>query len=255
MPGPAFRHCLVEEEAAGLRSQRARLESWLVSLLLQGGIVAALVLLPLVATGELPLQRFAEPVYIPLGSPQGQPGAAPPAKGPVATGERPKFNPEDLIFQPPRVPEGIIPDAGGDAPPSAGYSGAGEGSGERWGIPGGVDLLVPDGAGPVPPIPPQPKPRERITVGGVVQAALLVHRVNPVYPPLMKQIGREGTVVLRAIIGADGTVRALEVERGERAFARAAVDAVRQWRYRPTLLNGTPVEVETTITVIFTLRR
>jgi protein TonB len=86
-----------------------------------------------------------------------------------------------------------------------------------------------------------------------VKEALLIHRVEPHYPALARQMRLEGTVRLHAIIGIDGAVRELEVESGHPLLARAAREAVLQWRYRPTRLNGEPVEVETTIEVIFEL--
>ena len=88
-----------------------------------------------------------------------------------------------------------------------------------------------------------------------VQHALLVRRVQPSYPILARQAGVEGTVRLHAVIGRDGTIRELEVLSGHPLLVSAARDAVREWRYQPTLLNGEPVEVETYITVVFQLRR
>lgn len=88
-----------------------------------------------------------------------------------------------------------------------------------------------------------------------VQQALLVRRVQPSYPILAKQAGVEGTVRLHAVIGRDGVIRELEVLSGHPLLVNAARDAVREWRYQPTLLNGEPVEVETYITVVFQLRR
>jgi protein TonB len=88
---------------------------------------------------------------------------------------------------------------------------------------------------------------------GVVQAQL-VTRIEPRYPPLALQMRQAGIVVLHAIISRDGRISALEVVSGSPFFVQAALDAVRQWRYRPTLLNGEPVEVETTITVEFRLQ-
>lgn len=81
----------------------------------------------------------------------------------------------------------------------------------------------------------------------------LVRQVQPRYPEIARTIHLSGTVRLEAIIGIDGTVRSLNLLNGNPILARAAVDAVRQWRYRPTLLNGAPVEVETYITVNFVL--
>jgi protein TonB len=83
---------------------------------------------------------------------------------------------------------------------------------------------------------------------------MLIQRVEPIYPPLAWQIHREGHVELRAIIATDGTIQSLQVISGDPLFLQSAVDAVRQWRYHPTILNGQPIEVETYITVIYTLQ-
>lgn len=86
-----------------------------------------------------------------------------------------------------------------------------------------------------------------------MQAAKLIHQVLPQYPLEAKAARLEGDVLLHAIIGKDGSVRDLGLIEGHCWLARSALDAVRQWQYSPTLLEGQPVEVETTITVIFTL--
>ena len=84
-------------------------------------------------------------------------------------------------------------------------------------------------------------------------AAMLLRRVDPVYPTIAKTAHISGVVHLHAIISKDGTIRELEVVDGSPWLAQAALAAVRQWRYRPTLLSGEPVEVDTNITVLFTL--
>ena len=84
----------------------------------------------------------------------------------------------------------------------------------------------------------------------MVEAQLISH-IEPRYPALALQSRLQGTVHLRAIISRDGQIMSLEVIRGHPLLVQAALDAVRQWRYRPTLLNGEPVEVETSITVNF----
>ncbi|HXW55598.1 MAG TPA: TonB family protein [Candidatus Cybelea sp.] len=94
---------------------------------------------------------------------------------------------------------------------------------------------------------------QRIRVGGSVQQANLLHQVLPVYPLIAKTAHIEGTVVLHTIIGKDGAVQTLQFVSGPPLLMRAAMDAVRQWIYKPTLLNGEPVEVDTTIDVVFTL--
>jgi TonB family protein len=96
---------------------------------------------------------------------------------------------------------------------------------------------------------------KRILIGGNVQAARLVKRVQPTYPTVAREEHLSGTVKLHAIIGIDGSVQSLRVWSGRCSLARASVDAVRQWRYQPTLLNGNPVEIDTQIDVIFSLQR
>ena len=93
----------------------------------------------------------------------------------------------------------------------------------------------------------------RIKQGGNVTAASIISQARPVYPPLARQARIQGNVVLHVIIDKDGNVEQIEVVSGHPLLVQAAVDAVRQWRYKQTLLNGTPVEVDTTITVTFTM--
>jgi periplasmic protein TonB len=92
-----------------------------------------------------------------------------------------------------------------------------------------------------------------LAAGSQAMEAFLLHRVQPEYPPLAREVGVQGTVVLSAIIGKDGTIENLHVLSGHPMLVRAALDAVEQWRYRPYLLNGEAVEVETRITVNFVL--
>jgi TonB family protein len=94
---------------------------------------------------------------------------------------------------------------------------------------------------------------DSIRVSAGVVAGLLISKVNPVYPPDAKAAGMQGSVVLRAMIGKDGTVEALQVVSGLPALTPSALDAVKQWTYKPYLLNGQPVEVDTTITVNYSL--
>ena len=95
----------------------------------------------------------------------------------------------------------------------------------------------------------------RVRFGGNIQAAKLLEKVQPVYPEAAKVAGVEGTVILHAIIGMDGSTLELQVMNSEvdPELARAAAEAVSKWRYSPTLLNGEPIEVDTTITVNFKL--
>ena len=102
---------------------------------------------------------------------------------------------------------------------------------------------------------PVSTPVKRIRVASRVAEANLIHDVAPQYPPEAGRARVEGTVVLMAVIGKDGSVEDVRVESGLPLLAQAAIDAVRQWRYRPYLLNGEPVEVASRITINFTLSR
>jgi len=124
------------------------------------------------------------------------------------------------------------------------------------GVLGGIIGSVPTNLPPPPPPPPAVKKEvtpQRIKVGGNVQQAMLISQPRPTYPPLAKQARIQGVVELNAVIGKDGTVQNLSVVKGHPLLVNAALEAVKQWRYKPTLLNGEPVEVQTTIDVNFTL--
>jgi TonB family protein len=120
-------------------------------------------------------------------------------------------------------------------------------------------LTVTDNAPPPPPPPPGSamagSPPERIKVGGNVQSMMIVSKVPPVYPELAKSARVSGVVRLAAVIAKDGTMQELHSLGGPALLIQAAMDAVRQWVYRPTFLNGQPVTVETTIDVNFTLNQ
>jgi TonB family protein len=126
----------------------------------------------------------------------------------------------------------------------AGGSGGGVKEGVRGGTAGGVASGV-------------PRKTIRIRIGGEVQAAKVLEKVQPVYPDKARIAGIDGTVILHAVIGMDGRPYSLEVMNNQidTDLARAAVEAVSKWHYQPTLLNGDPVEVDTTIKVIFTLAK
>jgi TonB family protein len=128
----------------------------------------------------------------------------------------------------------------------------GQGAGVGGGVPGGVPGGVVGGViGPVQIMDPN-RPK-RITVGGQVQESQIVNKVQPIYPPLAKQARIQGTVRFNVVIGPEGNVLSSNVISGHPLLVEAASDAVRQWRYRPTLLNGQPVEVATIVDVNFTL--
>jgi len=122
-------------------------------------------------------------------------------------------------------------------------------------LPTGSSATLPRFEAPRPATPDVVKPAETpVLVGGDVQAAKAIRRVLPVYPQPARQLRISGTVHLLGIIAKDGTIQRLQVLSGHPLLRQAAIDAVSQWIYRPTVLNGQPVEVEAPIDVIFTLR-
>ena len=102
---------------------------------------------------------------------------------------------------------------------------------------------------------PEPAPAKRMRVAARVAEANLVHDVAPIYPPEAGRERIEGSVVLLAVIGKDGTVQDVRVESGLPVLAQAAINAVKQWRYKPYLIDGEPVEIDSRITINFTLSR
>jgi TonB family protein len=105
-----------------------------------------------------------------------------------------------------------------------------------------------------PTAPAHVAPPTRIRVSSGVMHGLLIHKVVPSYPSQALQVHLQGTVVLKAVISKEGTIEALQVISGDPLLTRAAIDAVKQWRYRPYILNGEPVEVDTTVEVGFWLQ-
>ena len=140
----------------------------------------------------------------------------------------------------------------GPAAPDIGVPAGSETRGDD-GIPG---LIGATGTASVPPPALEPKKvsdTSPIRVGGHAEEANLIHKVMPVYPPLAKSARVQGSVEFTALISKEGAIEDLQVVHGHPLLIGAAKDAVLQWRYRPTMLNGSPVEVVTAITVNFTL--
>jgi protein TonB len=105
-----------------------------------------------------------------------------------------------------------------------------------------------------PPPPPKPVKREALRVGGNVQESKLIRKVEPVYPELAKRARVSGVVILVVTVDEEGNVTDVKVNKGHALLNEAAVNAVRQWKYSPTTLNGEPVPVIATVTVIFNLK-
>jgi periplasmic protein TonB len=222
----------------------------ILSMIFQTAFLAVLILIPLIYTEALPKTMMATMLTAP-------PPPPPPPPPPIAqiVHVKPQVHLMDAgkLVTPKVIPKDIkiIKE---DAPDmsSMGMQGGvvgGVAGGQMGGVIGGVI----GGAGGAPP-PPKPT-QTRIRQGGNVTAAKLVNKVQPLYPPLARQTRISGTVRLHAIIGKNGQVEQLEVISGHPLLVQAALDAVKQWRYQATTLNGEPVEVDTTIDVIFSLNQ
>jgi protein TonB len=242
---------MFEEMVVSSPTSKKTNKPWTVALSMgiQCLLLGILVLIPLIYTEALPKAMLSTMLVAP---PPPPPPPPPPAPTQVVH-VRPQVHlmQNNQLVQPRVIPkETKIIKEEAEAPDAIGMTGGVPG-GVAGGSMGGVLGGVIGGAGGAPP-PPKPT-QTRIRQGGAVTAASLINRVQPVYPPLARQTRVSGTVRLHAIISKEGSVQQLEVLSGHPLLVQSALDAVRQWRYRPTLLNGEPVEVDTTIDVIFSL--
>jgi len=222
-----------------------------LSTLLQFFLLAILILIPLIYTEALPKAMLTTLLVAP---PPPPPPPPPPAATPVKVVKpMARLMQAGKLMAPRAIPKEVAMIKEQEIPPEVS---AGTALGVPGGVPGGQagSVLggIIGGVGSNLPPPPKEGPK-RIRVGGQVQTAKLVNKVQPIYPALAKQARIQGTVRLQAVIAKDGSVVELQVLSGHPLLVQAALDAVRQWRYQPTLLNGEPVEVVTTIDVVFTL--
>jgi len=110
-------------------------------------------------------------------------------------------------------------------------------------------------APPPPPPPPPPAPAQPVRIGGNIQAPTLIKRVEPTYPDIALVAKVTGLVILEASIGTDGTVQSVRVLRSVKFLDEAAVDAVKQWRYQPLVLNGVPTPFILSVTLNFSVKQ
>jgi len=222
-----------------------------VSFFLQILLIGLLVLLPLVFTEALPKQQLMTFLVAP---PPPPPPPPPPAAVPEVKIVKPKTSDLDngQLRTPTAIPKKVAMIKEDEPPPASGV--AGVVGGVPGGVPGGAMGGVLGGIiGNTPTVVPKAATPQRVRVSQGVSQGLLVHQVKPVYPPLARQARIQGVVVLQAVISKDGSIEGLHLVSGHPMLAPAAMDAVKQWKYKPYFLNGEPVEVETTINVNFTL--
>jgi len=239
-------------------SGQKKQQTWatLLSFLLQCFMLGILLLLPLYFTEQLPKSQLLTFLVAP------PPPPPPPPAAEQQVARIMKQIQSDLLSSgalrtPTRIPQKVQMIKEEEAPPPMPSTGGVVG-GVPGGIPGGqlggvIGGIVNSTANLsyIPKLQAVVPQRVRISQG--VTTGMLVHRVEPPYPALARSARISGSVVLKAIISKEGTIEDLTLVSGHPMLVPAAIDAVRQWRYRPYLLNGQPVEVETTITVIFTL--
>ena len=227
----------------------------LLSFGLQLLLVGVMILIPLIYTDSLPKAQLSS--FLTAPPPPPPPPPPPAATPPKVVKVIPRQFDQNRLVAPKTIPKEIAMIKEDDMPPpSAGVmGGVAGGVAGAGGVIGSIIGAVPQAAAPPPPPKPVEKPvtPQRIRVGGNVQQANLVRKVTPVYPPLAKQARIQGTVRFTAIIGKDGTIQNLQLVTGHPLLVTAAQDAVKQWVYKPTLLNGEAVEVVTQIDVNFTL--
>lgn len=252
-------------EQSVLSYGRATKRVWttLVGLTGEALLAACAVLAPLVWPQVLPR---AQAVAI---------GLLPPVPQPLPADRGPKhFEPavQDAsqivghsLIAPGRIPQkaAVILDPPAEAAAGMGVPGGLPGVGQGVAGNGLLNSILTDGARPAPPVhvadPPSVSPKppvaeiKRYREGGVVKPAVPVFRPEPKYPPMARTARVSGAVEMEAVIGIDGRMREVRVKSGNPLLVPAALEAVRQWSYQPTLLNGEPVEVVTRITVMFRL--
>lgn len=247
---PLFADSLLQYSGQRKRQTFATFLSFLVQCFMLG----ILLLIPLYFTEQLPKSQLLTFLV----APPPPPPPPPPAEAQVARIIK-QIQSEVLstggLRTPTRIPQKIMMIKEEEAPMP--ISTGGVVGGVPGGIPGGQlggvigGIVNATNLAYVPKLQPVVPQRVRISQG--VTTGLLIRKVEPMYPVLARSARISGDVVLKAIIDKEGVIQDLQLVSGHPMLVPAAIDAVRQWRYRPYLLNGQPVEVETTITVIFTL--
>jgi len=235
--------CLVDGDAEQRsRERQVRRRALAISIALQSTALMALLIIPLIGRTE----RISPTIFVPI-PPYKQHRSPAQNPHPRTDGARTVSQLRFPTNIPPTIalrdhgPTGETPDTTEVGPP--GFSDN----------PDGIQIV--DTRPAQPPVEVRGDTQKKRLVVGHIEPAMILHRVEPLYPIIPKQLGRSGKVELRAIIATDGSIQSLEVVDGDPMFFQSALNAVSQWRYRPTILNGVPVEIDTHITVIYTVQR
>ena len=238
-----FEDSLIE---SGGRLKTKRGWTTVLSFTLQVMLIGVLVLIPLLFTEALPKTQLMTFLVAPPPPPPPPPPAAAPVKV-VKQIQTDIINGQ--LRTPTKIPEKVQMIKEEEAPPPvtsmAGVVGGVPG-GQMGGVIGGIISSTPVAV-------PKVATPQRVRVSQGVTQGLLIRKIQPPYPPLARQARIQGNVVLQAEISKSGDIQNLHLISGHPMLAPAAIEAVKQWKYRPYILNGEPVEVETQITVIFSL--
>ncbi len=243
-----FEDSLIE---SGGKLKTKRGQTSVVAFLIEFMIIGVMVLIPLIFTEALPKGQM---MFL-LVAPPPPPPPPPPA---AAVVQHVKVIQTDIVNgelrTPTKIPQKVKMIQEDEVPPQMPSSGVV--GGVPGGVPGGsmngVIGSVLSATNSVAMVPKMAAPT-RVRVSSGVSSGLLIRRVNPTYPPLARQARIQGVVILQAQISKDGSIENLQLISGHPMLAPAAIEAVKQWKYKPYLLNGEPVEVDTQVQVNFTL--
>jgi len=242
-----FEDSLIE---SGGRLKTSRGWTSIVSFAIQIGIICVMVLIPLIFTEALPKQQLMTFLVAPPPPPPPPPPAAAPVKV-VKVIQTDIVNGE--LRTPTKIPKKIEMIKEDEAPPPV-MASTGVVGGVPGGVPGGsMGGVIGSVLSSTPVAVPHIATPQRVRVSSGVVSGLLLRKVQPNYPPLARQARIQGVVVLQAQISKEGNIQNLQLISGHPMLAPAAIEAVKQWKYKPYLLNGEPVEVETQVQVNFTL--
>ena len=241
-----FEDSLIE---SGNKLKTKRLSTTVLSFFGQFALIGVLILIPLIYTDALPKQQLMTFLVAP---PPPPPPPPPPAAAPVKVVKVQSEMINGQLRTPTKIPQKVQMIKEEEAPPDLGTGGVP--GGVPGGIPGGSTGGVMGGILSSQPVAvPKVATPQRIRVSSGVQSGLLIKKVTPNYPPLARPARIQGKVILQAEISKDGTIQNLQLISGHAMLAPAAIEAVKQWRYKPYLLNGEPVAVETQVEVNFSL--
>jgi len=237
------------------QQRHRRTVSAVLSFVVQCLLLGVLLLIPLMVTDVLPQQQLLTFLMAPPPPPPPPPAASVAAAKVVKVVESDILN--GRLRAPSKIPQSVQMIREDETPPD--LSGGGVPGGVPGGIPGGqlggviggILSSTPNSAAVPKLVAPMPTKRIRISQG--VTEGRLIQKIEPLYPTLARAARIQGQVVLAAIISKSGEIQNLVLVSGHPLLVPAALDAVKRWRYRPYLLNGEPVEIETTITVNFEL--